>query len=186
MNYFRLRSHIFFSLLRYRLVQAATTRPTRQDWLLAVQLLLGYAAIVLPLGLSTGLVQFGTTDLTAIASFRLAARVLLFPALLEEGFWRVILLPHKNERVRDRKRWLIGLLVLWGFVLMHPLNGMTFYTAAFSTFTNPIFLISTTLLGLICMITYWRSGSWWVPVVVHWLVVFVWLMFCGGYGRLHG
>jgi predicted Abi (CAAX) family protease len=45
-------------------------------------------------------------------------------------------------------------------------------------------LFSALLLGLICTIAYWQSGSWWVPVAMHWLVVFVWLMFFGGYGQL--
>jgi predicted Abi (CAAX) family protease len=31
---------------------------------------------------------------------------------------------------------------------------------------------------------YWASGSGWVPVAMHWLVVFVWLMFLGGYDQL--
>ena len=55
-----------------------------------------------------------------------------------------LLLPHKTERITNRKRWLLGLpKFLAMFVLMHPLNSMTFYTDAFATFTNPVFLIAT-------------------------------------------
>lgn len=185
MKYLHLRTRIFLSLLRYRLSRAVLTRPSWQDWVWASQLLLGYAAVVIPLGLSSGLIQLAPANLTLTASILLAVRVMLFPAMLEEIFWRATLLPYKTERVSDRKRWFAGISSLCCFVLMHPLNSMTFYTTAFSTFTNPVFLVSTTLLGLICMLTYWRSGSLWVPATCHWLIVFVWLMFCGGYERLY-
>ncbi|NJL45630.1 MAG: CPBP family intramembrane metalloprotease [Leptolyngbyaceae cyanobacterium SM2_3_12] len=63
---------------------------------------------------------------------------------------------------------------------------MTIYPAAFFTFINPVFLLSATLLGFICTLAYWRSGSGWVPIIMHWVIVWVWLMFLGGYDRLHG
>jgi predicted Abi (CAAX) family protease len=181
----RLRLYVSFRLLRHRLVEAALTRPTGQDWILAGQLLGLFALVTLPLAVVSGLVKLSPANVPWPTGFMVAARVLIFPAIVEEGFWRVLLLPHKTERMGDRKRWLLGLPILGLFVLMHPLNGMTLYPEAFSTFTNPVFLLSTTLLGLICMIAYWQSGSWWVPTAIHWLVVVLWLLVFGGYEKLH-
>jgi len=126
----------------------------------------------------------GLANVTWADGLRLAVRVLVVPALLEEGFWRVMLLPHPTEIMSDRKRWRLGLPMLGLFVVMHPLNAMTFYPMAFATFTNPVFLLSAALLGLACTIAYWRSGSWWVVAAMHWLVVTVWLLFLGGYSAL--
>ncbi len=185
MKYLQLRLYISIRLLRHRLAEATSTRPTFQDWLFAAQLLVLFAVIVTPLGYFSDLTTFAPSQLPWQAKLFIVARVMVFPAILEEGFWRVLLLPHKTEQMSDRKRWLMGLPILAMFVLMHPLNGMTLYTSAFTTFTNPVFLISTTLLGLICMMAYWRSGSLWVPAVIHWLIVVMWLLVFGGYAKLH-
>jgi predicted Abi (CAAX) family protease len=144
-----------------------------------------YALIATPLALGSGLTTVGLADLTWSKQLLVALRVLLFPALIEEGFWRVVLLPHKTEAVSQRQRWLMGVPSLVLFVAMHPLNGMTLYTAAASTFTNPVFLCLTTLLGFICIISYWRSGSWWVPTIIHWAIVVAWLLVFNGYAQLH-
>jgi predicted Abi (CAAX) family protease len=144
-----------------------------------------YALVAIPLSISSGLAHWGFPALTWSQGGLLVLRVLLFPALIEEGFWRVALLPHSSEPISNCQRWRIGIPALTLFVLMHPLNGMTLYPAAFSTFTNPYFLSLTTLLGLVCTIAYWRSGSWWVPTVMHWAIVVVWLMAFGGYAQLH-
>jgi len=171
--------------LRRRLWLAATTLPTREDGILMVQLLGLYALVSIPVALLSDLTTPERANLTGLQQGLVMLRVLLFPAFIEEGFWRVLLLPHKTEWVSDRRRWLIGVPTLVLFVAMHPLNGMTLYTDAERTFTNPFFLGLTTLLGLVCMVAYWRSGSWWVPTIIHWAIVVAWLLFFGGYGQLH-
>jgi len=184
-KYLKIRFYISIRLLRHRLAEAASTRPTVQDWLFAAQLLVLFAVVVTPLGFINGLTTLSPLELPWQSKLFIVARVMVFPAIVEEGFWRVLLLPHKTERITNRKRWLLGLPILAMFVLMHPLNSMTFYTDAFATFTNPVFLIATTLLGLICMMAYWRSGSLWVPTAIHWLIVVAWLLVFGGYAKLH-
>jgi uncharacterized protein len=184
LNYLRLHVYIAFRLSCHRLATAAMTWPQRQDWGLAAGLLGLFAIAVLPLGLWSHWLTPTLAVLPWPQSGLLASRVLLVPALLEEGFWRVLLLPHKTEIVSNRRRWLIGLPMLALFVLMHLLSSMTIYPAGFPIFATPMFLFAATLLGLICTLAYWRSGSGWVPVAMHWLVVFVWLMFLGGYGQL--
>lgn len=179
----RLRAYIAFRMSYHRLVTALCTRPRWQDWQLALGLLAGFSLLVLPLGFwHHWLVP--TVALPWPQSIWLAGRVLVIPALVEESFWRVLMLPHKTEILTPQQRWLLGIPMLALFVMMHLLSSVTLYPNGFPTFFNPIFLFATALLGLICTIAYWRSGSVWVPVAMHWLVVFVWLMFLGGYGRL--
>ncbi|MGB3136376.1 MAG: CPBP family glutamic-type intramembrane protease [Nodosilinea sp.] len=184
MRYFRLRAYIALKLTLHRLRRASTTWPRLYDWLLAAGLTLALGIVTIPLGLRSHFLLLAVADVSWGSGLRLAARVLLVPALLEEGFWRVLLLPHPTEIMSDRKRWRLGLPVLGLFVVMHPLNAMTLYPAAFATFTNPMFLLSAALLGLICTIVYWKSGSWWLVTTMHWLVVMVWLLFLGGYSAL--
>ncbi|MGG6241068.1 CPBP family glutamic-type intramembrane protease [Nodosilinea sp. AN01ver1] len=184
MPYLRLRAYIALKLTLHRLRQAATTWPQPQDWLLAVGLTLALGAVMVPVGLGSDFLSPVIADVGWAGGLRLAARVLVVPALLEEGFWRVLMLPHPSEIISDRKRWRLGLPMLGLFVVMHPLNAMTLYPIAFATFTNPVFLLAAALLGLICTIVYWKSGSLWVVTAMHWLVVTVWLLFLGGYQAL--
>ncbi|MFQ4139258.1 type II CAAX prenyl endopeptidase Rce1 family protein [Nodosilinea sp. PGN35] len=184
MRYLRLHAYIALRLTLHRLRQAVTTWPPARDWMLAAGLTLTLGLVAIPLGLRSQFLAPTLADITWGDGLRLAARVMLVPALLEEGFWRVLLLPHPTEIVSDRKRWRLGLPMLGLFVVMHPLNAMTLYPVAFATFTNPVFLLSAALLGLICTFMYWRSGSLWVVTAMHWLVVTVWLLFLGGYHEL--
>ncbi|MGB3312137.1 MAG: CPBP family glutamic-type intramembrane protease [Nodosilinea sp.] len=184
MQYLRLRAYIALKLTLHRLRQAAMTRPMLSDWRLAAGLTLALGVITVPLGLGSHFLLPVVADVTWADGLRLAARVLVVPALLEEGFWRVLLLPHPTEIMSDRKRWRLGLPMLGLFVVIHPLNAMILYPTAFATFTNPVFLLSAALLGLVCTIAYWKSGSLWVIAAMHWLVVTVWLLFLGGYSAL--
>ncbi len=184
MNTLRLQVYIAFRLSCHRLAAAATTKPQWRDWGLAIVLMAAFSAVVLPLGFWSHWLTLSLATPSWTQSLRLASRVLVIPALLEEGFWRVLLLPHKTEIMSVRQRWLIGLPILLLFVLMHLVTSLTVYPAGFPTFTQPLFLFSALLLGLICTIAYWQSGSGWVSVAMHWLIVFVWLMFLGGYTRL--
>ncbi len=180
----RLQAYIALRLMGHRLWQAVTIRPQPADWLRAAGLTIALGLVAIPLGLLSHFLSLDQADITGSAQLRLVARVLFVPALVEESFWRVLLLPHPSEIMSDRKRWRLGLPVLGLFVVMHPFNAMTFYPRGFSTFTNPVFLLSAALLGLICTIAYWKSGSLWVVVAMHWLVVIVWLLFLGGYSAL--
>ncbi|HSM80037.1 MAG TPA: CPBP family glutamic-type intramembrane protease [Nodosilinea sp.] len=184
MQYLRLRAYIALRLTVHRLRQAATTRPRPRHWLLALGLTVALGLVAVPLGLRSQFLSPTVANLAWPDGLRLAGRVLLVPALLEEGFWRVLLLPHPTEIMSDRKRWRLGLPMLGLFVVVHPLNAMTLYPMALATFTNPVFLLSAALLGLICTIAYWQSGSWWLVTAMHWLVVTVWLLFLGGYSAL--
>ncbi len=49
-----------------------------------------------------------------------------------------------------------------------------------SLFLNPWFLVITGALGVTCGYGYALSRSIWVPVIIHWVTVSVWVLFLGG------
>ncbi|NES84982.1 MAG: CPBP family intramembrane metalloprotease [Moorea sp. SIO2B7] len=144
-----------------------------------------YAVIVLPIGFISHFLTFEVVDFTWFIIFRCVGITLIAPALLEELFYRVIILPHKLENSSNKAKLIWGSISLGAYILSHPLNAFTFFPAGLPTFIDPIFLLATALLGIICMTIYWQSESLWSSVIIHWLIVVVWLLFLGGYGRLH-
>jgi predicted Abi (CAAX) family protease len=69
-------------------------------------------------------------------------------------------------------------------VLYHPLNALTFYKKGNPTFWQPVFLILSGLLGLICAIAYYFTGSLVIITLIHWLIVVLWLFVFGGEKKL--
>ena len=65
-------------------------------------------------------------------------------------------------------------------MIYHPVNALTFFPQGREIFFNPIFLSLATALGIACTVTYWQTGSLWIPVLIHWLAVVVWLVYFGG------
>ncbi|MEM1281283.1 MAG: hypothetical protein AAGG53_14975 [Cyanobacteria bacterium P01_H01_bin.152] len=104
MQFFQFRLILLVKRLRRRLRLAITTVPTAKDAVLIVQLLGIYALVATPLALMSGLTTVNFADLTWPQQGLVATRVLVFPAFIEEGIWRVLWLPHKTERVSDRQR----------------------------------------------------------------------------------
>src|SRR5204862_7150066 len=92
----------------------------------------------------------------------------------------VALLPHPSERPPMGTRLLAGMISLCLFVASHPLKEWKERSPRSFAFKDPTFLFLATLLGLMCTVAYMRSGSLWPPLVMHWVVVFIWLGFLGG------
>ena len=126
-----------------------------------------------------------TLELSKMELSKIIVMALVAPSLLEELCFRVMLIPHKTEPVENGKRILLSMLSLFLYVIFHPLNSITFYPDSFDTFTDPLFLILVFFVGAICTIAYTRSGSLWLPLVCHWIVVLTWLLLFGGYDLLH-
>ncbi|MEL7084799.1 MAG: CPBP family glutamic-type intramembrane protease [Cyanobacteria bacterium P01_G01_bin.4] len=163
-----------------RWLTAATTFPPHTLWWQSLVWLVAYAAIVIPVGLLTGLLTWEPVTDKRLA-LQAGAIAFFVPSLLEESIFRVIALPHPAEA---GPRWLLWAAIsLMIFIAVHPLNGMTYLKAARSTFIDPIFLACAGLLGALCTLLYWNSQSLWPPTVVHWLVVLVWLLLLGGLRR---
>lgn len=162
-------------LLAEKLINSLITLPTLTNWLEVFFLLLIYTVIILPIGLITKFLDYNWQKSPTIIT-KIVLTSLFTPAILEEIFFRVFLLPSPTEKISATTYlWIVVSLIM--FVIYHPLNALTFF--------EPVFLFSAGLLGLICAIAYQKSGSLWLAVFVHWLVVVAWLIFLGGYERLN-
>jgi predicted Abi (CAAX) family protease len=156
------------------------TAVPASGWAIALALLGVYAALVLPAGIRSGFLPSQPHPLPPGPLLRLAAGLLLMPALGEELLFRVGLMPHPLERavLVDLLGW--GLLSTGLFVLYHPLAGASWYPAGREVFRDPRFLVPCTLLGIACALAYGISGSLGPPVLIHWVVVVLWLGVLGG------
>ena len=164
-------------------ILASLTIPTLHDWLIASLAILTYTTIALPLGFSTGFLQLQIWSAKPIEYFFLTIRCAITPAITEELFFRVLFLPHPSTAVNWQ--WSIwAALSLLIFIIYHPLNAKTLYKDGYPTFFQPIFLFLAALLGITCTITYALTGSAWIIIFIHWLVVVLWLAYFGGISQL--
>ena len=175
----------FFDRLAFRLSAALSSVPSIYSWWLCAALLLVLTIISLPIGFYFGFLKFGMLNTSKETIVGIIAGSLLSPAISEELFFRILLLPHPTENASNATLWLWGCISLAIFIVYHPLNALSFFPAGLNCFFHPVFLLLATFLGIACTIVYLQSGSLWPPVFIHWLVVVVWLLLLGGYGRLH-
>ena len=96
----------------------------------------------------------------------MAVVAILVPSLAEEMVFRVVL--------AGRTGWLRGGLALAAFVLWHPVHVWLGLPMARPVFLEPAFLAIVALLGLVCTISWRRSGSVWPAVAMHWATVVAW------------
>lgn len=168
-----------------RIEQAILTIPSPQAWLYTAILLLIFAVISLPIGFYFKFLKFEWFQKPLAEATKIIIISIFTPAITEELFFRVLLLPHLTENASIIDNWLWGCLSLLGFVIYHPLEAITVYPSGFRTFTNRVFLLLATFLGSLCTIVYLQTGSLWTSVFVHWIVVVIWLVFLGGYTQLN-
>ncbi len=168
------------TLLGSRLVEALTA-PFAVAQLAIVLGLFGlFGLLAFPLGLASGLLRPPWRQLTAKAWLRLGASLVLMPALLEEGLFRVLLLPRRVLELEPlgQAGWValsVGL-----FVLYHPVSGWLWYPEGRWLFQQGRFLVPCSLLGLVCVIAYACTGSLWAPMLLHWITLLIWLGPCDG------
>ena len=155
-------------------------------WLRCAALYAAYVAIVLSAGLATGFLHIEVMSGNARAFLIVPLLIFIRPAVVEELFFRAILLPHPRENATPQRVWITATLSLAVFIAMHPLNGYLLRHEAFAVFSNPLFLFFAGLLGLVCTLAYRMSGSLWPPILMHWTTVVVWTVFLGGKRLLTG
>lgn len=112
------------------------------------------------------------------ATVRLALVAILIPSLGEELLFRASLLPRPAPDLPlpiGRSILAVALFALW-----HPLQALFASDARAAIFTDPWFLCATAALGWACARLYWRSGSIWPAVLLHWLIVVGWKSLAGG------
>lgn len=145
---------------------------------ISLPLLALFTLIALPVGNLGRLFSFQVLDAqtACIAIFTL----FLFPALLEESFFRGLLIPSETRQNGRKAILLFTLLSASLFTLWHPLNALTINPGAQTLFCDPYFLCIVFCLGIVCSLSYIFSRSLWVPIIIHWLTVVVWVIFLGG------
>lgn len=164
-----------------RIVITSTTIPSLKDWGLTLVILGIYGLVAMVIGMPSQFLQWLPSDKNWL---HIGLKAFLAPALVEEIGFRVLILPHASEGASFRTWCFWGCVSLFLFVIYHPLNGLTFYKSGYVTFSNPVFLILATLLGLACVLAYKLTHSLWPPVVIHWVAVVIWLCCLGGGARL--
>ena len=171
-------------VIAHRLSAAISTLPNTEAWLQAAALLLLFTIVALPIGFHFGFLQlevlkasWGTITSIIFGSF-------FTPAVTEELFFRVLLLPRTTEHVSMSLLGFWGCISLVMFIVYHPLNALSFFPRGLKTFFEIVFLVLAALLGIVCSLAYIQSNSLWTPVLIHWLAVVVWLLFLGGYRKL--
>jgi uncharacterized protein len=165
------------SYLKSNLIAGLRASPLREIRLSGAFFFV-YAMLVLMVNAISGQFSF---EVAAPRSFLfLPFTLFVFPSLLEEAVFRGLLIP-RNTRDRGMGRiLLLALLSSLLFVAWHPLNALTINPGARELFLNPQFLMITFFLGLSCSLGYIYSRSLWVPVLMHWLTVLVWVLLLGG------
>jgi len=165
-------------------ILGAIQLPSSSDWWITVLALVGYGAIALPIGFLQNFLKVRPWKASKWQYALLALRLFFLPALVEEFVFRVLLLPYPRAGITVQQWlfWAIFSLIL--FILYHPLNAKTFYKAGGSTFLKPTFLLLTGLLGFVCTLVYFLTGSLLTITLIHWVVVLVWLVILGGMERL--
>ncbi|NJM45404.1 MAG: CPBP family intramembrane metalloprotease [Alkalinema sp. RU_4_3] len=166
------------NLLR-RVKTACTTAPNRGDWQYALGLLIAFAIVYLPIGFY---LEFLAIDvqLSVWKILGVLVSAFLMPGVNEELMFRALLIPHQTEggSIGKRKFYALMSLVLFIFYHLHPFVP--------SFFRTPAFLIGAALVGVVCTLSYWKSGSIWPSIVLHWLIVVAWLLVFGGLKHFSG
>jgi predicted Abi (CAAX) family protease len=161
----------------------AIAPPNSSNWtslLIAIGI---YILFTMALGLVTSFLQWNPcTRLSTIV--RIIITSLIAPACLEEILFRVWLLPDPGENISLITYIAWATLSLFLFVIYHPFNALTFFPQGRETFFDPVFLCLAAGLGIICTIAYYQTGSLWLPVLIHWLTVVIWLLCFDGLTKL--
>ncbi|MBD2103936.1 type II CAAX prenyl endopeptidase Rce1 family protein [Leptolyngbya sp. FACHB-261] len=140
-------------------------------------------ALLLFIGFKSNFLRIQIINETWKEVVKIAAFSFVMPALSEEILFRVLLLPHpfENPSMKTKMLWIIiGIII---FIVYHPIQGMTWNPSGYYVFVQPIFLVLAALLGVICTIAYLGTGSIWLPSVIHWLAVVIWLVLLGGFSK---
>ncbi|MBE9043679.1 CPBP family intramembrane metalloprotease [Pleurocapsales cyanobacterium LEGE 10410] len=161
----------------------AIALPNHYNWIILSISICIYLVFTLTFGLMTGFLHWDVCQ-EKRTIVKTIATTLIAPAFLEETFFRALLLPYPSDKIAldSYIAWATFSLLL--FIIYHPLNALTFFSQGRATFFNPVFLGLATSLGIICTTAYWQTGSLWLPVIIHWLTVVIWLLCFSGLTRL--
>jgi predicted Abi (CAAX) family protease len=157
-----------------RIRAALTTWPKLHDWLEFALSALLFAAVCAAVGFSTHLLHLAPRGAGDI--LRVSATVLIAPALSEELVFRGAMIPGRDEG----KSAFVAIVVSSGlFTLWHVIET-SFLPGGAAFFRRFDFLLIAALLGLLCAVLRYRSGSLWTAVALHWGAAVAWIGWLGG------
>jgi predicted Abi (CAAX) family protease len=169
------------SYLRDNLLQGLKVSPLRTPVKVLIPIAI-YACAALVIGSCAGLFSVRVIDYPM--SLLAAVSLFIFPSLLEEVFFRGVIIPNNAANHGTRRIIIYVVVSTTAFVLWHPFNALTINRTAASLFLNLNFLMIAGALGITCSISYIASRSLWTPILIHWLTVVVWVVFLGGRNML--
>lgn len=172
-----------FNYFKYNLIGGLRALPRRGIGVSVVCFLV-YVAMAVPIGFGSGMVKPVLASWESFLYMPLA--LMVFPSLLEEAFFRGLLIPRNTRDGGIGRIIFFCLFSSLVFTVWHPLNALTINPGGREFFLDPWFLLITFLLGLSCSVGYIYTRSLWTPVVMHWLTVVVWVLFLGGRNLLLG
>ena len=172
---------IFLTLIE-RLELGFTTLPGHFDRSVAISTCI-YILFALMYGWRSQFLRLERSPSSSI--LRVVITSLIAPALLEEAFFRVLLLPYPDSDISSEQYFVWSVISLLLFIIYHPLNALTAFPQGRKVFSDRRFLILATALGIVCTVTYWQTGSVWLPILIHWLTVVLWLLCFGGLNKLN-
>jgi len=162
--------------LKNNLLKGLKTLPTDLP-LKSIILIPCYILFTLIVGFSTNLLEY--KPITSSIIFILPISLFIFPSFLEEIFFRGLLLPYnlKYKNLRTIIFYILLSTILYTsihliYAWLNPISAIYF--------TNIYFLSIVFFLGLTCSVAYVYSQSLWLPVIIHWLTVLVWVILLNG------
>ncbi|MEQ8847956.1 CPBP family glutamic-type intramembrane protease [Botrimarina sp.] len=139
-----------------------------------------YAVFATAVYLGTGLGRLEPTFSPVGRSAALVVGFFFLPSLVEELFWRWLLIsPERLGRLEGRTWASIGFSTAL-FTAAHPLAAWLFVPHARPMFWRAEFLVIVFALGLVCGLSYVLSKSIWPAVLIHWATVVAWKFLFGG------
>ena len=137
----------------------------------------GFAVVTLAVGFWTGHLEPEIPALWQV--FVLPIVLLLFPSLVEEFFYRGVLLPRSLRSAGPGRRFAAVTGSTAAYVAVPPISPLLGRSET-DFFLDPWMLGVVGVLGYTLGYAYLRSGSLWAPVLIHWATVVVWNLFLGG------
>ncbi len=163
-----------------RLCKSFIQRPSVNDLIFGSIATLIYGIVAILFGLTTKLFSIKLYSGDFKTLLILPFVLIIIPSIPEEIFFRGLLLPSPSE-FGSKKQVLFGVLASMSlFILWHPFTALTIYPQVRELYTDIRFITIVAMLSFVCTITYLKSGSIWIPIVIHWLTVVVWMFFLGG------
>ena len=136
-----------------------------------------YILFTLLVGFNTNLLEY--KPITSSIIFILPISLFIFPSLIEEVFFRGVLLPYNLKYKSYKTILLYVILSTLLYTSIHLLYALLNPVSAIY-FLNIYFLLIVMFLGLTCSIAYIYSQSLWLPVIIHWLTVLIWVLLLNG------